>query len=217
MAVKPLSSMFKSHASISLYSRGHTHRLMTTSRIRHFSQGPRLQSPTDAPITTTLVTEFEKAGVRCTSSGIEAFNLAYASTPYRHVFNGKRSDKWPLYTGLHDAVSGPLYVDTPDSLSHENANIRGERWRSREAYRICMQYKAYKVLESLHAHSALFRQLIDLEEKEWRTPHIGGDGPHDSELWWWMESVIEEGLVDRGDVDDLPEPFMLRDIVVPSE
>ncbi|KAF3208205.1 hypothetical protein TWF679_007845 [Orbilia oligospora] len=125
---------------------------------------------------------------------------------YIRISKGKR--QIPLWTTTRGE-------DTPDSLCYRNLNVSSARqWRSRQAYDICISFKVYKVWEALYTNSNIFRQLIDDQEKDCR--NFSRCCMALQPLWLWLKLVVEEGLVERGDVDQLPEPSMLRDVVIGS-
>ncbi|KAJ6259639.1 hypothetical protein Dda_5277 [Drechslerella dactyloides] len=225
MASRQLANILRYRDLTSLHSSRHSP-LPTTVipsircigvRVRHFTQRPSLRSPASTPsVPATIITEFRKAGVRYTKSGTEALNKMYASTSYSRAFKADRA-AWFHYDVYQDAQWGeePIYFDTPGELSSDSANRLGICWRSEDAYYRCLNYKVYKLWEALHARSPLFRPLIDEQEAylRWRERYRAGS----MALWDWMRWLIDQGFLEREDVDNLPEPFMLRDILVPSD
>ncbi|KAJ6260874.1 hypothetical protein Dda_3535 [Drechslerella dactyloides] len=185
--------------------------LQNMGSIRRFSHGPTRQR---ALVSTVIVAELRKANVRCTKSGINALNIAYAG------MSSKKAFVHPLDFLQHlDLVTkGPLTINVPkpDAIWYNNLNTRGVRqWRCYDIFKACINCKVYRLWEALYAHSPAFRYLIKQEEAEVQSPP-----PHyypltSSFLWEWMTEMIEEGFVERDDIDALPEP-LLQDAVLRS-
>ncbi|KAF3180725.1 hypothetical protein TWF788_006750 [Orbilia oligospora] len=180
-------------------------RTVVSPRIPHLQHRHLRQK--SIPVAANIISEFRKANVRCTPSGEKIFKQTYAKAP-ANTF----SCSWELYSPLWTTTRGE---DTPDSLCYRNLNVSSARqWRSRQAYDICISFKVYKVWEALYTNSNIFRQLIDDQEKDCR--NFSRCCMALQPLWLWLKLVVEEGLVERGDVDQLPEPSMLRDVVIGS-
>ncbi|KAJ6261711.1 hypothetical protein Dda_2509 [Drechslerella dactyloides] len=162
--------------------------------------GPDLQSSTKTPsVAATIVAELKKANVRCTSIGIKELEEIYGDATYALYLRYNQSHL--LCRKLYEEV-----VSNPNSLSAFDLNTSNIRqWRSKRALSLWIDYKVYKLWEALYRHSAIFKDMIDYEEKD-----IDSDS-----LWSWMARIIREGIVDRNDVDNLPE-VMFRDIIVGS-
>ncbi|KAK6523567.1 hypothetical protein TWF281_001548 [Arthrobotrys megalospora] len=167
-----------------------------------------LQSLAKTPsVAATIVTELQKANVRCTSIGIEALEEIYAEKTYSEVL--RCSQSYQLWWTLTAAV-----VSNPNSLSSFHLNTSKIRqWRSEEALDLWIGYKVYKLWEVLYRHSTVFKDMIDYEEKDFvdfKRASITAQW-----LWIWMTRLTREGIIERNDVDNLPE-VMFRDIIVGS-
>ncbi|KAK6340077.1 hypothetical protein TWF730_001850 [Orbilia blumenaviensis] len=179
-------------------------------QLRHFSRElkPDSQSSAGTPsVATTIVTELQKANVRCTKIGIEILEEIYAEYTCSEVLAYDQSyDLWDIM-----AVAA---VGNPNSLSAFDLNTSKVRqWRSEDALDLWLDYKTYKLWEALYKNSTIFKDMIDYEEQDFVNFHR--PSITSQELWIWMTRIIREGIVDREDVDNLPE-VMFRDIVIGS-
>ncbi|KAK6334857.1 hypothetical protein TWF718_010302 [Orbilia javanica] len=158
-------------------------------------------------VAATIVAELQKANVRCTGTGIETLEETYAERTHKEVLG--RSQSYELWwTLVAEAVSGP------DRLTHLDLNISEVRqWRSELALDLWINHKVYKLWEALYKHSTIFRNMIDEQEKDY--VDFSRPGIDSQCLWVWMHRVIREGIVERGDVENLPE-VMVRDIIIGS-
>ncbi|EPS44951.1 hypothetical protein H072_1004 [Dactylellina haptotyla CBS 200.50] len=158
-------------------------------------------------VAATIISEFQRANVRFTSSGVKLFEQTYAEASSNIL-----ASSGDLYELLHKMV---LTSNTPDMLWYRDLNTAGVRqWRSYEAYKLCITFKVYKIWEALCKNDGIFKQLIDDEEKSFR--NLSGCCMTSELLWWWLDMVVRNSLVERDDVDKLPEPSMLRDVVIGS-
>ncbi|KAF3916614.1 hypothetical protein ABW20_dc0103739 [Dactylellina cionopaga] len=219
MSSRVLNNAVKRRASTLLTTRGCTPRLIRATalrstiyvrQIRHLSLEPvpYLQSSTQkASVAATIVAELQRANVRCTSIGVEALEEIYAEKAYSEVLRCNQSHE--LWWTLAAAV-----VKNPNSLSFSDLNTSKVRqWRSEDAFDLWVEHKVYKLWEALYRHSTTFKDMIDHEEKDF--VDFKRSGITSQWLWIWMARMIGEGIVERNDVDNLPE-VMFRDIIVGS-
>ncbi|KAF3917034.1 hypothetical protein ABW21_db0206570 [Orbilia brochopaga] len=218
--------MLKSQSSILLLSRRLAwSRIQTTgtvsqstSHVRHLSH--KWSDPHYYELWTTqsIVTELQKANVRCTSSGIKALDAAYefASTSGLDFY-------WTssvILRGQLDLIRvGPIDVDTPDGINVDDCNVNRpgvRQWRSYKVMDACIDGKVYKLWEALYAHSEIFKEMIDEEEKELYKRYKSACCVPDLDLWRWMRGMVTEGFVERGDIDNLPEVKLANIIPAPN-
>ncbi|KAK6504948.1 hypothetical protein TWF481_006881 [Arthrobotrys musiformis] len=163
--------------------------------------------PIPTEITATIVSELQKANVRCTAIGLWEFEYTYGNEKtYEQVFGD--NDPYHLYEPLMTARN-------PTSLSHLDVTTSGEKWRSEYVHDAWISSKVYKLREALYKHSPVFRGMIDYEEEAFENFYTRPRGVEDTYFWIWLERVIKHGLVEREDVEALPE-IMFRDVVVGS-
>ncbi|KAF3924878.1 hypothetical protein ABW21_db0205735 [Orbilia brochopaga] len=197
-----------------------THRWCT----RNLSHGSLATSASLWPpsVSATIVTNLQKVNVRCTAFGLEALEKSYADTKYSDIFDcdtgwnrrGPSTDPYRLYEDL----SSVHYFDSPYGISHVDLNAAGTRqWRSQRIFEACLDYKTFRLWEALYGRTELFKKMIDEEEAD--MADMNGwqfSGRHcltSLSLWQWMQIMVQYGLVDRDDVENLPEPYMLRDVI----
>ncbi|KAJ6263384.1 hypothetical protein Dda_1947 [Drechslerella dactyloides] len=201
MASKLLVNMLKNRASGLLLHTGQlTPRsraiLQSTDHVRYF----RRKLACTPSVSATIVAELRKANVRCTSSGVKAFDKAYASLAFANPY-------YLRYNLPKDDAENPVYI------YYKDLNTRGAPvWRNYEAYELWIDHQVSKLWEALYEHSDMFRKMIDGEEDYRESDRCS---IIDSSLWGWMAIMIRDGYVERGDIDDLPVA-MLRDIVIGS-
>ncbi|KAF3174151.1 hypothetical protein TWF225_009576 [Orbilia oligospora] len=166
-----------------------------------------LSSAETPSVAATIVAELQKANVRCTGAGIDTLEEIYAEKTHEEVLGCSQSyELW--WTLAANEVSGS------DSLSHLDLNISKVRqWRSELALDLWIHHKVYKLWEALYKHSTVFKDMIDEQEKDY--VDFNRPGIDSQYLWVWMYRIFREGIVERGDVENLPE-VILRDIIIGS-
>ncbi|RVD83734.1 uncharacterized protein DFL_005512 [Arthrobotrys flagrans] len=157
-----------------------------------------------------IVAEFKKADIRITKMGVQFLKIAYASG----LSSEDVKDSWTLWGGLREEV---LFgsTDSPDDLYGTlDDDPRKSPWRSGQPFRACMESSVFKVWEALHSRSDLFREIIEnvennligIYKRTW-CPYL-----RDYPLWEWLKFMLTTGIIEAEDVDNLPEPYKLKDM-----
>ncbi|KAF3917554.1 hypothetical protein AA313_de0202123 [Arthrobotrys entomopaga] len=173
--------------------------VMKTPKYRFNFRREQHPVPTEKPVSSVIVSEFAKANIRCTNEGVKMFEEAYSMSPPAIL-----SDSYELWRRFHDAwmQSGIAFA----SLSSLHGHSRSP-WRSNEqAFSICMDSKVYIMWEALYSSSPVFRGLIDQEEHYAEEFSRRGRKLIESRLWRWMYLLINDGIVNREDIENLPNP-----------
>ncbi|KAK6534270.1 hypothetical protein TWF281_005600 [Arthrobotrys megalospora] len=187
------------------------HRLQAQKPLHHHQQRSSLAKNSNLspiPVPSLIVTELAKANIRCTNEGVKIFEEAYASMPESILY-----DPWDFSQCFDDALMAS------DIDFHGFYHLRESPkspWRSNEqAFVICMNSKVYKMWEALYSSSTIFRGLIDQEEQYTESfPHKAYQ-VDESSLWNWMSMLIEEGVVNREDIENLPDPVNISKLELP--
>ncbi|KAF3920156.1 hypothetical protein AA313_de0203865 [Arthrobotrys entomopaga] len=182
------------------------------SNVRNLSQeiDSSGKSSDAAPsISATIVAELRKANVRCTRKGIQELEEVYAGKTYLDILGYRDPyDLWyPWEAFLGDDATTITYLDL---------NTAGTRqWRNKDVYDFWVLHKVYKLREALYKHSPIFKDIIDFEESNLDNFHTRPCCLVFEEFSRWLEKIISCGIVEREDVEALPE-VMFRDIVIGS-
>ncbi|KAF3177881.1 hypothetical protein TWF788_007664 [Orbilia oligospora] len=160
---------------------------------------PTATKPTN-PLAATIVEELHRVKITVTEPGVQILNLAYESLPLPDVFNWIRYPKFLEY--LNDEIERER-VDFYDVDITCYPDSRLSKFRSGKAFRLYYHYKVYKMWEALYSDSEMFRSIVEKEENSYETWEM-----ELSDLWRWLELMYICGLVNRDDVDKLPEPMV---------
>ncbi|KAF3910653.1 hypothetical protein ABW21_db0205745 [Orbilia brochopaga] len=144
-------------------------------------------------------------------------------SPVGHMFlNGlKKADIGVTKSGRQEII---LAFDSvlPSELEKPSIEIQ-TLWRLEdlldEAYREFVDYKVHKMWEALYSKSDFFRTMIDVDEENVRYNTdfvLRPCSVRDGSLWGLLSAMLQEGVFERADIDNLPEPFKLCDLPPPS-
>ncbi|KAF3282019.1 hypothetical protein TWF970_001966 [Orbilia oligospora] len=156
-----------------------------------------------------IVNELSKANIRCTKEGIEIFKEAYGSLSHSIL-----GCSWAFSRHFQDAwMASDIDFNCFYHLQHSPKSP----WRPHdEAFVICMNSRVYKMWEAMYLTSTIFRELIDQEERYIQSLPNKLLRVDESALWGWMSALIKEGVVNREDIENLPNPIDLSKLEIPK-
>ncbi|EPS45403.1 hypothetical protein H072_574 [Dactylellina haptotyla CBS 200.50] len=170
---------------------------------RHHLQFRRLHHsvPTDLdmPVSSIIISELAKANIGCTSEGVKMFEEA-CSMSHPDIL----SDPHDLWRRLRDTWM-QSDIDFA-SLSHFQTSPKSPWRANQQAFEICRDSKVYKMWEALYLSSPIFRGLIDQEEQYAEESLTRLRQLNESMLWWWMRLLVDDGIIKREDIENLPDP-----------
>ncbi|KAJ6262968.1 hypothetical protein Dda_1526 [Drechslerella dactyloides] len=196
-------------ATTTTYTRARTALKNALHRLRTISPFPPPPPSCSPPrnVAGTIITELERANIRCTILGHHILQKAYAKSNYGQCLTNSSGFplRWPLF--IHAATKGL------NRLTHLDVDAKGHpKWDCKWEFDQDIDMRVLKLWDALHVHSRLFRALLEREERKIIT--MGGDmtadellSVHGSQLWWWLVMLYHEGVVVRGDVDELTEMY----------
>ncbi|KAK6336189.1 hypothetical protein TWF696_001752 [Orbilia brochopaga] len=164
-------------------------------------------SPSGLSVGSIIISEFKKADIGVTKPGQNMILSAYASL---HSSDLGRPELPRILSEMYKECDGP---GNPENLMC--VLDRSEcPWRLQEAFWESMDYKVHKMWEALYPRSELFRRMINEEEDYVRNSQFHDlVDVRDVTLWHWLESMVIDGVFEWADVDKLPEPFKLKDLI----
>ncbi|KAK6353002.1 hypothetical protein TWF696_004990 [Orbilia brochopaga] len=160
----------------------------------------------------TFVREFQNAKIAFTPQGIPELERCCAPFSYAQIFPDRASDA-DIYELLQSFLEVPEYDPTEDEeyLLRNSmwAKFRSPRspWRSEYAWHRYQRYKVWLIWEALYYRSPKFKKLMEQEEIGSQSAYRG-DRLATGVLWQLLELFYRDGLVNRGDVDRLPDPIV---------
>ncbi|KAF3905004.1 hypothetical protein AA313_de0202656 [Arthrobotrys entomopaga] len=156
----------------------------------------------------TIVAEFKKADMRITKAGIEYLKIAYSSGLSFSDLKSPYNLSDGLWEETHYGTAEP-----PDDLCYIM-----DAWRSDEIFYACVDFNVFKIREALYSRSALFKEVLGQEEAECvRNRYSIGYRLRDRFLWDWLSFMLKAGVIELEDVDNLPQPYKLKDMKAKAE
>ncbi|KAK6513089.1 hypothetical protein TWF506_009255 [Arthrobotrys conoides] len=160
---------------------------------------PTTTKPTN-PLAAAIVEELHRAKITVTEPGVQNLNLAYESLLLSDAFTWVHYPKFSGY--LHDEIERERvdFYDV-DITCYPDSEL--STFRSRKAFRLYYHYKIYRMWEALYSDSEMSRSVIEEEGNSYETWEMELSG-----LWRWLELMFVCDLVNRDDVNKLPEPMV---------
>ncbi|KAK6506445.1 hypothetical protein TWF506_011355 [Arthrobotrys conoides] len=167
-------------------------------------------------VASTFVQEFQTAKIRFTTPGKLKLQTSCQPFSYPQIFEPEKFADNYRYELLQNIVKeinkGPadieeeyLYV----TCMWEKFRLSPALWRSEYAWRRYQRHKIYTMWEALYYRSTIFRDLIEDEESSSQMIYTEEDNLESCPLWLMLDSFYYWGMVDREDVDRLPDPLEL--------
>ncbi|KAF3314193.1 hypothetical protein TWF173_005056 [Orbilia oligospora] len=166
-------------------------------------------------VASTFIQEFQTAKIPFTAPGKLKLQKSCQQFSYAQIFEPDSLADNRGYELVHNIFKefnkGPADIEEEHlyiTCMWEKFRSSPAPWRSEFAWRRYQTYKIYTMWEALYYRSTIFRKFIEDEENSSQMLYTRKDRLESCPLWLMLDSFYYWGMVNREDVDKLPDPLV---------